>query len=102
MTETARQRLFYTPVVLFPEDVLLVQASKIIEEMTPDQEMKPYLMKAPRYFGKYYPLFRYLGATERPSFVHYIKVLSLLKEKVGSSEPNVSEWGVIKKAVDNV
>ena len=100
--ETAKQRLFYTPVVLFPADVILVQASHVIEEMTSDQEMKPYLLKAPRRFGKYFPLFRYLGATESPSFVHYIKVLSIVKEKVGSSEPIVTEWGVIKKAVDNM
>ena len=105
LDETSRQRLYHTPVVFVSDISLFVPAYQVVEELTSYQEIKPYLLKAPRYYGKYFKLFKYLGANEQPSYVNYIRVLKLIREKVGESKltrENLPEWGIIRQAVDNL
>ena len=103
--ENAQQRLCYTPIVFIPDSEDFVPATQVVEELSSGQEIKPYLLKAPRYYGKYFSLFRYLGATEYASFVHYVRVLSIVQQRVKDSHldyQNLEHWGIICKAIDNM
>ena len=100
-----KEKLYHTPVIYNPELHLFAPAHQVVEDLSPDQEIQPYLLKAPVRYGKYFPLFRYLGAEKSPSVFHYIKVLAKIKEEVNDNELKEeypSDWGVIRKALDNL
>lgn len=100
-----RQKLFSFPVVFIPEANIFVPAHQIIEDLLPEQEIRPYLFRAPSRFGKFLKLFSYLGAAKTPSFLHYVKVLSMIKDEVQDSELTeeyLSAWGAIRVALENL
>ena len=103
--ENVQKRLRYTPVVFVPDSEDFVPATQVVEELSSNQEIKPYLLKAPRYFGKYFSLFKYLGASEYASYIHYVNVVSLIQQKVQDSQLGVkyiNYWFIICKAIDNM
>ena len=100
-----KQRLCNTPTVYIPGTNLFVPAHQIVQEMTSDQEISPYLLKAPIRYGKFFTLFGFLGAAEYPSFVHYMKVLAIIKHEVKENKLTkkyLGEWGAIRTAIDNL
>ena len=100
-----KEKLYHTPVVYNPELQVFVPAHQVVENLLPNQEIQPYLLKAPVRYGKFFSLFLYLGAEMWPSVIHYIKVLAKVKEEVKDNELNdeyLSEWDVIRKALENL
>ena len=104
-TQETMRMLYHTPVVFIPKEYILVPAYRVIQDISSDQEISPYLLKAPVRYGKFFDLFSYLGAERDPSFMHYVEVLKMVKNEVKESkltEAYLCEWGVIRKALENL
>ena len=104
-TQDTLHALRFTPVVFIPNEFILAPAYRIIEEISFDQEISPYLLKAPVRYGKFFDLFSALGGEKYPSFMHYIRVLQMVKDEVKDNkltDEYLGEWGVIRKALENL
>ena len=104
-TQEALQSLYHTPIVFIPREFVLVPAFRVIQDISSEQEISPYLLKAPVRYGKYFDLFSALGAERYPSFMHYIKVLQMVRDEVGDNkltDAYLGQWGVIRNAIDNL
>ena len=104
-TQDTRRMLYHTPVVFIPTEFILVPAHRVIQDVSSDQEISPYLLKAPVRYGKFFDLFSFLGAERFPSFMHYIEVLKMMRNEVKENQLTdayIMEWGVIRKALENL
>ena len=100
-----KQKLYSFPVVFVPEAKRFVPAHQVIEDLSSEQEIRPFLLKAPSRFGKFSKLFIFLGAARYPSYIHYVKVLSMIKDEVQNNELTpeyLFEWGAIRVALENL
>lgn len=104
-TDIARTRLYHTPIIFIPDQMIIVPAHRTVMTILPEQEIIPYLVKAPPKYGEFSDLFTYLGAAERPSYLLYVKVLKEIKDRIGESildDEYMSEWLTITAAIDNI
>ena len=104
-SSTCRNRLYHTPIVYIPKLKTVVPAHQTVITIYPDQEIEPYLVKAPCIYGKFSDLFKYLGAANNPNYMLYVNVLAAIKETVGKNvldDQYIFEWCAIVAALDNM
>jgi hypothetical protein len=65
-------------------------------------EIVPHLLKAPVCYGKYFPLFKMLGATDEISIKQYCRVLEIIKNKAKGSQFIPEEMKISEKAIIGV
>ncbi|XP_053401270.1 sacsin-like [Mercenaria mercenaria] len=83
----AERRLKTTPVILLPDEQLMVCAKKVVVELAEEDEIKPYLFRSPGDFGKYRHLFCRLGSSQRTDCSVYLSVLQSIKEEFNGRLP---------------
>ena len=99
------EKLRHTPVVFIPDYSLFIQANSVVQDLNSEQEISPYILKAPFRYGKFFELFEKLGAARYPSYKHYIRVLATIKEETKGkplTEEYLTEWGAIRVALENL
>ena len=88
-SQMEKSRLRNVPCILV-DDRLLARPNQIVEELMKNDEIKPYLMKAPSEFGQFFPLFSALGSSKVATADQYAMVLmEIHKAAEGAKlEPN--------------
>ena len=103
--ERLRTELYETPLVFIHKANTLVPAYQIIEELADTQEIPPYIFRAPIRYGKYFQFLRILDTATKPSFLHYVKVLSCLKHETGDRQLDkefLGDLGVVRACLSNL
>ncbi|XP_053402672.1 sacsin-like [Mercenaria mercenaria] len=97
-----KKRLEHKPFVHLPNDSKMVRACDVIIDLDPSLEIKPYLYRAPKYYGKYHDLFEFLGSKTKILFYHYAAILDTLKTKCKDDQMHPTEKSIAQRAVSGL
>ncbi|KAL4234169.1 hypothetical protein ACF0H5_005822 [Mactra antiquata] len=81
------------------EENELVSVADIVIGISDDNEIKPYIYKAPVYYGKYHQLFEALGSKKHLRFCHYAGVIRSIHCETENRELNPTERSFVRRAV---
>lgn len=95
-------RLSQTPIIPILEHNIFAEAKYVVLNLKSEKEIKPYILKASVYFGKYFELFKALGAADEVSIIHYCRTLKLIKQKIRDSTMIPDELEIVKRAIQGI
>ncbi|XP_025076739.1 sacsin-like, partial [Pomacea canaliculata] len=87
------------PIVYHIESNRMLHTENVVIEITKDNEIDGFLMKAPHKFGDFFNLFKRLGVAEHVTADHYARVLQGLKTCAGEKQLHVEEMKKVAQAV---
>ncbi|KAL5020416.1 hypothetical protein ScPMuIL_003308 [Solemya velum] len=96
-----KERLEHTPIIFLKKDKCLVPAYQAVQNLLEEQEMKPYLVKAPNYYGKYFELFEHLGTEKYPTANNFARVLAALYDESHGNALHPNELKYLCTAVSD-
>ncbi|XP_076434839.1 sacsin-like [Babylonia areolata] len=80
----------------------MLRPANVVVDLRPHETIKGHIEKAPHHFGRYFDLFKKLGAVENVTANHYACVLLWLKTHSGNEQLNVEEMKIVAKAVEGL
>ena len=95
----AKMQLQTTRCVLVEEGKKFILPKQAVLELNEDLEIKPFLYRVPPAFGKFQPLFEFLGCSKTVMSTHYAMVLEMLKKTCKDAKLNPNEVTKCSKAV---
>ena len=69
----------------------MVQCTKVVKFMTTKQDFSPYLFKMPKYFSRYIGLIELFRIQEKPTSIHFAKILEALYLQFNQPESPLKE-----------
>ena len=100
-TGNEAKRLFETTrCILVEEGRKFILSSQAVLDLYESREIKPYLYRIPPEFGKFQPLFEYLGCSKAVRATHYAMVLEKLRESCQNDKLHPNEIIMCSKAVN--
>ncbi|CAC5408789.1 unnamed protein product [Mytilus coruscus] len=108
---TNEKTMFIKDLMTSIYDYIEALPMKTIEQMKPQlaetpekkcSEIPPYLLVGSEIYGKYFILFRSLGAKDQADLDHYFRVLASIKEEVGEKKLVARELECTESAVRGV
>ena len=94
--------LKHLPVICDIDNMQMLKPANVVIDLRPTEMIKGHIEKAPQCFGKHFPLFKRLGATELVSADHYALVLSWLKTESENEQLHVQELKVVRSAIEGL
>ena len=94
----AKKVLENTPCILVDQGKKFILPCQAVLELYEHLEIKPFLYRTPREFGKFHPLFENLGCSKTVTIFHYAMVLDMLQKKCQNSKLDPNEVTVSVKA----
>ena len=83
------------PIIHLPSERKMVKVDDIVREIPLNKVIKPYLFRAPDYYGRYFELFSSLGTAEEVKCYHYQNVLKQIALQAGQKEITPSELRIV-------
>jgi hypothetical protein len=100
--EEVKVRFAQTPIINVTDHNTFVPGNQIVLDISKSSEIVPHLLKAPVCYGKYFPLFKKLGATDEISIKQYCRVLEIIKNEANGSKVIPEEMNRSEKAIIGV
>ncbi|KAK6188437.1 hypothetical protein SNE40_004610 [Patella caerulea] len=85
--------------IFLPDDELLVPATSVLLESSPDCFINGHIFKAPIYYGKYFDLFEALGVRKSAIPDIYVKVLCDIEENCNGEKLDPNESVAVQKCI---
>ncbi|XP_050401998.1 sacsin [Patella vulgata] len=85
--------------IFLPDDGLLVPASSVILESSPDYFIDGHIFKAPIYYGKYFDVFEALGVRKSAIPDVYLEVLCCIEENCNGEKLDPNESLAVQKCI---
>ncbi|XP_067020991.1 sacsin-like [Acropora muricata] len=93
-----KAQLTSTPFILVEEGRRFVPPNQVVLELYEDLEIKPYLYRVPPEFGRFHPLFQFLGCCKNVGMSHYVMVLEEVHRKCKTAKLHPNEVSICVKA----
>ena len=93
-----KAQLAPTPFILVEEGRKFVPPNQVVLELCEDLEIKPYLYRVPPEFGRFHPLFQFLGCCKNVGMSHYVMVLEEVHRKCKTTKLHPNEVSICEKA----
>ena len=90
------------PIIHLPSENKIVKVNSVVLNLSQDQELKPYLYKAPVFYGRFFDLFQNLGTSVNVQFCHYLHVLEQLYAETHKNLLTVQELGTVKCVLQQI
>ncbi|XP_076451311.1 sacsin-like [Babylonia areolata] len=90
------------PVIMDRENKSMYSGQQVIVTILEEEIIEGHVVKAPLTFGKFFPLFQRLGASERVSIGHYARALEQIHLAYQEKPLNPNDLILVSKAVDNL
>ncbi|KAJ8319970.1 hypothetical protein KUTeg_001557 [Tegillarca granosa] len=96
---TKTEELLETPIIHVYDLDLFCTPEQIILDISSDDEIIPYLFKAPVKYGSFHELFRFLGSKDKLTCQHYAYVLTAQMQIIRDASMSPEDLSVTRKAV---
>ncbi|XP_076453314.1 sacsin-like [Babylonia areolata] len=90
------------PLVCDFEKKQMLKPVNIVVELREAEVIRGHIEKAPQVFGRYFELFKKLGATQSVTANHYAKFLAWQKTESGETPLHVEELKLVKTALERL
>ena len=98
INSSTKAQLTSTPFILVEEGRRFVAPNQVVLELYEDLEIKPYLYRVPPEFGRFHPLFQFLGCCKNVGMSHYVTVLEEVHKKCKTAKLHPNEVSICVKA----
>ena len=98
MNSSTKAQLTSTPFILVEDGRRFVLPNQVVLELYEDLEIKPYLYRVPPEFGRFHPLFQFLGFCKNVGMNHYVMVLEEVHRKCKTAKLHPNEVSICVKA----